>query len=140
MATFAAHGALGAGVIAAPLRLAGAPQWLVTLGSVYGFILGSAPDLWDYFGALFGLFPRWELYVIYHSHTLPHWGFTAPWYLIYQLPFFLHVWIDTFFHNPALPGWNWWPQMGWLEIIMWAVSALLIWVAYYKSAIITQRK
>jgi hypothetical protein len=130
MATFTAHGALGAGTTSAILATVDAPHEAIVAGAVYGFILGIWPDIGDWLAAQFGWYPRWTLYTLYHSHTETHWGFTGPWYLVWQPPFFLHIFTDTWFHDASKPGWNWWPERGWLEILMWAISAELIWYAF----------
>jgi len=133
MATFVAHGLLGSGVMAAPARALGLPKWVMNLVAIYGFILGSFPDAWDWIMATFFGAQRWVLYSIYHAHKLPHWDFSAPTYLLYQPPFFLHIFIDSWFHDPAKPGWNWWSELWWLEVLMWIVSGLFLFYTYREA-------
>jgi hypothetical protein len=122
MADFAAHGALGAGVVSGFLRAINAPRWAISLGGIYGAVLGAWPDAWDWIVAQLGWYPRWELYTLYHINP--------PWYLVIQPPFFLHWAMDKWiFHR--IPGLTWWDTLGWVEITMWFVSALLIWYAFY---------
>ena len=122
MATFAAHTALGAGVCAAPAHLLGAPTEAVVALTVYGAVLGSLPDTFDWVMAKLGLAQRWFWYVKLHHDP--------PWWLMIQPPFALHLWTDEWFHDPMKPGWDWWPERGWLEILIWVVSGLLLWYGF----------
>jgi len=113
---------VGAGVMALASKELGMPLAVTQIATVYGFVMGTWPDTWDWISAQMGKTERWYLYGIYHNHP--------PWYLIIQPPFFLHWAIDKAFHDPSKPGWNWWPQLGWLEITMWYLGAILLWLAY----------
>jgi hypothetical protein len=91
---------------------------------IYGIILGGGPDTFDYLSALFGWTQRWELYSMFH-HFKPWWML-----IVGTLPWLEHIVSDLAFHDPARPGWDWWPQMGWLEIIMYFGAALMLWYAF----------
>jgi len=121
MATFLAHGALGAGVCASVARLCNARPRIVKLAGAYGMVVGAWPDVADWLNAVVLGRPRWELYVVYHHHP--------PWYWIIQPPFFLHWLVDIPFHRT--PGVNWWPEMWWAELLVWIVSGVL-WVYAFR--------
>ena len=125
MADFASHGVLGAGICAGIARAFKAPRWVVNSATVYGAVFGAWPDAWPWLSTKLGWDTSAYLYTLYHDYE--------PWYLALQPPFLLHIWLDSFFHDPLKPGWDWWGEMGWLNIVMLAVSALLLWFAYgYK--------
>lgn len=126
MADFVSHGVLGAGVSAGVARAFKAPTWVVGLATAYGWILGAWPDAWDWLSTKLGWSQEGVLYGLYHVNP--------PWYLVIQPPFFLHWVLDKYvFHKT--PGLAWWDTLGWVEITMWFVSALLIWFSFwaYKS-------
>lgn len=122
MATFLAHGALGAGACTSIARLCGARSYVVNLAGVYGTVVGAWPDIGDWLNAVLLGHPRWELYVEYHHHP--------PWYWLIQPPFLLHWLVDIPFHRT--PGVNWWPGMWWAELCVWIVSGFLLRYAYRK--------
>jgi hypothetical protein len=135
MATFVAHGLLGGAVAALGALLA----WIVPRGwklrelsarafwilAVYGFVVGTLPDSADWIAAVLGILPRWELYVILH-HSPPTW-------LAVQPPFALHLWLDTFFHDPLKPGWDWWRELWWLEVSTWIVSLGILFLTWRRT-------
>jgi hypothetical protein len=125
MADWICHGALGAGTMSAATRAAGGSRLLAGGAAVYGFVFGSGPDTIDWAAAAAHLAPRWELYTRFHHFD--------PWWMCLHPPWLMHVLLDKFFHRPDHPGWNWWPQMGWLELTMWYIALLLFWYAFYRE-------
>ena len=120
--TFAAHGALGAGVtlaILSPLHPDPVVNW--TAGFL-GFVAGSLPDTADWFAATFLNKPRWVLYSRMHHGDLT-------WIAYFCAPYGLHIWLDTYIHDPLRPGWNWFGERWYMEVLMWIVSGLLFWIA-----------
>ena len=91
--------------------------------TVYGAILGSLPDTLS-----------WLLAKRKGGPTEAEWKDTlhneAPWWLKYQPPYGLHVWLDRLFHDPLDPNAKWWRTKGWLEITMWYASGVLLWYAF----------
>lgn len=119
--TFAAHGALGAGLTCAAISPLGPDPAGFWIFGVLGFIMGSLPDTADWFTATFLGAQRWVLYGRMHHGDLTWKFFWCP-------PFLLHVWADSFIHN--VPGGNWWPRYAWTEFAMWGASGLLFWIAF----------
>ena len=125
MASFAGHAVFGAGVMSSLIKLylgVKSAKWVLILAYIYGLILGAWPDVADWFAALVGWYPRWFLYGVYH-HSVTVW--------LLNPPFTLHVVSDLAFHDPFRPGWDWWAEKGWLEILMWSAAALLFWYSFW---------
>lgn len=145
MASFIAHGLLGAGVMAAaasewsrrgmlkdrariPLHYASrfwetrsrALRSLIWVAAL-SFVIGTLPDTVDWVAAVLGLAPRWELYVILHHGP--------PWILLLLPPYVLHLVVDVPFHAA---GGNWWPVLWWGEVLMWVVGVGLLILAYCR--------
>jgi hypothetical protein len=110
--------------MAAPARFFWAPKWLKNTLAIYGFIVGSAPDTFDWIAAQLGLAPRWEWYTIFHHN--------APWYWLIQPPIFMHVAVtDPPFH--IISGWSWWPVMWSVEVLWVLFATALLYYAYRKE-------
>lgn len=125
MASFIAHGLMGAAVTTAYSSTClsrKTKQNFFWAGGV-GFFLGILPDVLDWVLAILGLIPRWSLYTWFH-HAMP------TWMGILILPMGLHVWIDKLFHK--YPGYNWWPDLWYLEAGAWVISVLLLLLWYSK--------
>jgi membrane-bound metal-dependent hydrolase YbcI (DUF457 family) len=120
MATVIAHTLLGAGVIAGPARLLGAPRWVVNLCTAYGAVLGGLPDTGSWLVGTLGILSEFEAKEFLH-HSAPGW-------LMYQPPYFLHVLMDSVFHRMA----DWWAQLWPIEVGMWVLGGALLWIAYRR--------
>jgi hypothetical protein len=121
MADFVTHGLIGAGVMSSIGKRLNAAPWVKHALAIYGFVMGTAPDTFDWIVAALGIRPRWELYVYFHHD--------APWWWLYQPPFFLHVVIvDPPFH--IFPGWDWWSTMWSVELLWVFFAGVLLRYAY----------
>ena len=109
MATFIAHGLIGAASVAVPARLLRAPAWLTRILAGLGFILGSAPDTFDWIAAAVFHAQRWVLYGQFHDGI-----YTKLCAFVY--PCGLHLLADTPFHSK--PNYDWWADLWWLEVGM----------------------
>jgi len=126
MADFVTHGLIGAGVMAAPAKFFKAPKWLKNTLAVYGFVLGTVPDTFDWINATVFGGVRWQLYTYFHRD--------ADWWWLVQPPVFMHVKVtDPPFH--IISGWNWWPTLAWLEISWAMVAIALLWYAYRPTSV-----
>jgi len=121
--TFLAHGVLGAGFCALPWR------WMpkiwrkqaVLIASIFGFIGGIWPDIFDWVAATFFGATRWEYYTRMHTGDLVN---TFYWHPAYAI----HLYLDSFIH--IKPGYNWWPDFWYLEIGSWVVGIFLLWFSF----------
>ncbi|MEK7513129.1 MAG: hypothetical protein AAB601_02925 [Patescibacteria group bacterium] len=126
MATFVTHGLLGAASLAVPARLFGWPPAVRRTLAALGFILGSAPDTFGWIAATFFGAPRWELYNQIHNGI-----YSAACYIVY--PCGLHLVADRLFH--PFPGYNWWPDLWWLEVSLGLLGiSLTLWAMWNKKA------
>ena len=126
--TFAAHGILGAGVCMLPWKWCPQPPRTTALiaSGVFGFLGGIWPDAFDWAAAAFFGAVRWEWYTRMHAGDL------STGILSYHPAFALHLWVDSFIHDPARPGYDWWQDFWWLEILCWILGAALIWFSIQK--------
>lgn len=94
--------------------------WFWSLAAA-GFVLGSLPDTLDWTLATLGWVDRWAVYGMFHTGTL---GICTAWIPPIGLHFALDVWI----HSP--PGYNWWSDFWWLEVLAWVVSAVILFLSW----------
>lgn len=123
MATFVTHGLVGVASLAAPVRLLGGRPWLARTAAVLGFILGSAPDTFDWFAATFLGAQRWVLYGQFHDGI-----YSTVCVIVY--PCGLHLLADTPFHR--IPGYDWWNDLWWLEVGLGLLGLAGTWWAVRK--------
>jgi hypothetical protein len=91
--------------------------------TVYGAVMGSLPDTLSWLLAKrLGGPTEAEWKDVLHNH--------APWFLKWQPPYLLHILMDKLFHKAEDPNWRWWAERGYLEISMWYVSGVLLWMAF----------
>lgn len=119
--TFMAHGIAGAGLCALPF--VGARRWLKWSAAIFGFLGGIAPDAADWIAATFFGATRWVLYTRMHSGDLSE-------IFIFHPGYCLHLFVDSFIHDPNNPGWNWWPEMWGWELALWLVGIGWLWLVF----------
>jgi hypothetical protein len=109
MAIIDTHFWLSAGVAAVPVSALGGSTEVVVAAALVAGYFGAKADL-DGFLAGIKDIPkkglkgsyRWDIYTKLHKEP-------GTW--LKRNPFFmLHLWVDKHFHDPARPGWNWWPE------------------------------
>jgi|GEM_PF-2795491 hypothetical protein len=125
MATFVTHGLVGAASLAVPVRLLGGKPWLVRTAAALGFVLGSAPDTFDWVAATIFNADRWVLYSQFHDGI-----YTTVCAIVY--PCGLHLLADKPFHR--IPGYDWWNDLWWLEIGLGLCGLALTWWAVRKRS------
>jgi hypothetical protein len=134
MATFIAHGLVGA-VVYAGIAVASdkvLPKYMQTnekgrwFVAILGFVEGTLPDTVDWIASIFFGVPRWQLYTWWHD--------SMPWWLdIILFPAYLHTEIDKLFH--IVPGADWWYTSSYLkyvEIGMWVLPLIFLYI-FLKS-------
>lgn len=88
---------------------------------IFWFVVGAAPDI-----------AGWLEKVIYHNSDLWNWYDTAhygiKWLRYVFPPYWLHVWLDSFSHEPGHEWWVWRNQQTgrygklWLELTLWLIT------------------
>lgn len=125
MADVAVHTVLGAGIAVGAAKLVGLEDYRV-VATVYGAVMGAAPDAFDWIAAKLGWTARWvNIYAKLHDATLATlWAIL----LLAQPPLLVgHFLPDKIFHAS---GPEWWPRLWWLAILMWLVGISLLWWGY----------
>jgi hypothetical protein len=123
--TFIALGLIGAALEGAALRSAEMPEWVVIAGTAHGFVGAILPDVADWVAWAVFRRPRWALYTRMHRGDFDLLSLVFPTYLT-------HIAIDTFFHDPAKPGWNWWPTLWWAELLGWILPGIALYLTFWR--------
>ena len=119
--TFLAHGIAGAGICS--FMFWRSPKWLKWTVAIQGALFGMAPDVVDWIAHVFWGTPRWSIY---------SWMHNDPGWFIYHPAYCLHLVVDAVIHDPNNPGYNWWPDYFWLEILLWVFGIGLLWLTFRK--------
>jgi hypothetical protein len=91
---------------------------------VSGGLFGMAPDAVDWIVYHLGLSARWVIYGLMHHGWISD-------ILQYVPAYWLHLEIDKVVH--VYPGYAWWPDYAWLEILHWFLGAGLIFWTFVFS-------